>query len=281
MTSTFRDMIRRITPGWLSGAPSGLDTTKLGYVGSRYLYSIGAQFDIMGDAVVEGIRKRFPLGQKVLDASALAATGRDRSISRGPNEPLSSYATRLVGWIDDMKTMGSAVTMLRQIQGYLTPDNTRIRYVNDRGFWITLETDGSVSYVTSPLVASFGNWDWDHLYSPTVFSRFWIIIYCNGGKPFDVGPRWGDPGVVYSNSRTWGTTATPDQVKGIRAIVQDWKAAHSWCQNIIIAFDPASFDPTGPQGAPLPDGTWGNYTKTTAVPAPAARLSTARYWQGT
>jgi hypothetical protein len=60
--------------------------------------------------------------------------------------------------------------------------------------------------------------------------------------------------------------------------VRDWKAAHSLCLWIILAFDPASFDPTDPPGPPLPDGQWGPWGKDDGfgnrVPS---RLATARY----
>jgi hypothetical protein len=267
---TFREFIQRIAPPWLRN-----------YVGSRFLYSLGIQLDALGDDVVLGIRARFPdiaAANGLVDA--LTQTGLDRQIFRGPNEPLEVYAARLKRWYDDWKIAGCSLSVLSQIQAYLTPNFTRLRIVNDRGFWCTLEADGTVEFVLSPLSGGFGNWNWDGKYGPSIFSRFWTIIYCSGGKPFDVGPRWGDPGFKYDPTKTWGTTATPAQVKSIRAIVQQWKAAHSWCQNIIIAFDPASFDPAGPQGAPLPDGTWGSYSNA-SVPSGRARLSTARYWKGT
>jgi len=265
-------MILRVSTGWLRGVASV--NGKLAYVGSRYLYSIGAQFDILGDDVVDGIRARFPLELKFPEA--LAMIGRDRSIVRGFAEPARSYAIRLTRWMDDWRLAGSAFSVLRQLQGYLTPYATTLRIVNNAGCWYTLNPDGSTSYLQS------GNWNWDG--NASLWARFWVIIYCSGGKPFDKGPKWGDPGVKWGQpaGRTWGSTATSTQVKTIRGIVQQWKGAHAVCQNIILAFDPASFDPTAPGGAPLPDGTWGRWANPSSSPfgSQMARLPTARYWDG-
>jgi hypothetical protein len=289
-TKTFRDLILRNAVGWQLGAPATRPGA-IDYLGSRFLYSFAIMSDILGDDLVAGIRKRFPTyiepGSSAPASDALSYIGRDRTIPQGPSEPNASYALRLSRWIDDWKLSGNAFVLLDQLAAYFTPQTTTLRLVNNWGIWYTRNPDGSRSLVQSPLVVGVGNWNWDNkgpwqanpgpLFA---WSRFWVIIYCNGGVPFDVGPRWGDVGAVYSSSRTWGSTATPDQVAAIRSIVLTWKAAHSWCQNIILAFDPASFNPAGANGAPLPDGTWGAWSKTTAVPAPAARLATARYWKG-
>lgn len=63
----------------------------------------------------------------------------------------------------------------------------------------------------------------------------------------------------------------------IRALVKKWKPAHAKCDKIIIAFDPASFDPDDSSTYPT-DGTWGKWTK--GSPAVESRNPTARYWEG-
>jgi len=300
MPSTFRDMIQRISPGWLLGEPAqngGID-----YIGARYLYSIALQADYMTDRAVEGIKRRFPTyvlaGQTQPDGDALAMIGRDRTIIQGPNEPNASYGVRLTEWIDDLKLSGNAFALLKQIQGYLTPAYTTLKLVNNWGVWYQLTTtkapDGTLSQAqtvtVSPLVANIPNWNWDNTgpWQPTwsplfAWSQFWVLIYCSGGQPFDKGPRWTDVGAKWTTpGRTWGTTATSSQVASIKGIVSQWKAAHSKCRNIIIAFDPASFNQSAVGGAPLPDGTWGRWANPTGSPfgGQAARLPTARYWDG-
>jgi hypothetical protein len=51
--------------------------------------------------------------------------------------------------------------------------------------------------------------------------------------------------------------------------------------NIIIAFDPASFDPQAAiDAAGMPNGLWGRWGKTVDGVCVPARLTTARYWDG-
>lgn len=289
--SPFREAILRMAPGWLRGAPG---SGGIGYIGSKYLYSIGLEIDALQDAIKQGIRKRHPTyiapGDSQPDGDALTLIGNDRTIPQGVNESNTSYGIRLKEWVDDLKMSGSAWATLKQIQGYLSPNRTTLRLVNNWGVWYTMNADYSTSLTISPLVANIPNWNWDgagpwqQTWSPLfAWSRFWPIIYCSGGKPFDIGPRWGDPGARYATpGRTWGTTATSTQVAGIRNIVKTFKAAHSRCVNIIIAFDSASFNPAGANGAPLPDGTWGRWANPTSSPFgnERARLNTARYWNG-
>ena len=70
----------------------------------------------------------------------------------------------------------------------------------------------------------------------------------------------------------------------VRALVLDWTAAGILCPHIIVAFDPASFDPETPGPYPaagMPDGSWGDAWKDdgSGVYVPS-RLATARYWKG-
>ena len=109
------------------------------------------------------------------------------------------------------------------------------------------------------------------------WSRFWVVIYPNG--LWTAGPKWGDVGFTYGMpGKTWGSTATRDEVVSVQSIVRDWKPAGTRCVNIIIAFDNTSFDPTvARDGAGLPDGTWGNWGKLVGGVWLPARLSTARF----
>jgi hypothetical protein len=65
-------------------------------------------------------------------------------------------------------------------------------------------------------------------------------------------------------------------VRALQSIVADWKPAGTRCVNIILAFDPASFNPASPE----PDGNWGKWTKKVAGVAVPSRLATARYLDG-
>lgn len=261
---------RFLGPAWLV-ADHG-DSEKIGFV-----------VDILKDAFAERLRQgllaRFPqndpLGQTTPPPDALAAIGRDRRIVRGFNETATAYAARLVLWLDTWRTAGNPFALMGQLAAYCGP-GPAFRTVDVRGNWFSRAADGTQSFLLNQ-----ANWDWDGASDAlTRWSRFWVVIYPNG--LWQSTARWGDPGFTYGlPGQTWGTTATTDQVAAVKGIVRDWKPAGTTCVNIVIAFDNASFNPaTARDGAGLPDGAWGKWGKDVAGTYVPARLSTARYWDG-
>ncbi len=252
---------RRPLPSWLRDGEGLL----VGYV-----------LDLMRDLFVERLRQslmirfpqRDPTGRPSPD-DALAANGRTRRVIRGIDESSASYAARLIRWLDDRKTAGNAFAVLQKCAEYLGP-LPRLRIVDARGNWYTREPDGTTSYLLDQ-----GNWNWDGA-PMSRFARFWLIVYPNG--LWTEGPDWDDASRSWGDGQcSWGSTATSAQIDTLRAIVADWKRAGSRCEKIIIAFDPDSFDPSAPE----PDGTWGHWGKLEGGVMVPARLSTARYCQGT
>jgi hypothetical protein len=230
-------------------------------------YSLGLVADAFAERARQGLLARFP---ETAPPDALPLHGRDRRVTRGRNESVDSYVRRLLRWLDDRRTWGNAYSLMDQLAVYLGP-LPKIRVVDARGNWYTREPDGTKSYLLNQ-----GNWNWEPA-MPTRWSRFWVIIYPNGlwaeggGWGDSDAPAWGD------NAVTWGSTATADEVQSVRRITKEWKRAGTRCVNVIVAFDPASFDPASPE----PDGTWGVGHKIDGGVAVASRLSTARYWDGT
>lgn len=233
---------------------------------------VGYTLDILKDAFIErlflGLLARFP---ETAPPDALPFLGRDRRVVRGLNESDDSYVNRLLAWLDDRKTCGNPFALMRKLAEY-TGAGPMFRTVDARGNWYTRAVDGTQSYRLAT-----GNWNWDNDLTGTRWSRFWVIIYPNGlwsEYPYDwadtAGPGWEE------SQYTWGSTATEEQVRTIRSIVADWKPAGTRCVNIIIAFDPASFDPSAPE----PNGLWGHWSKNVGGVQVPARLSTARYWDG-
>lgn len=252
----FRFAYQKLMPSWLTSGEGEL-------VGYSTRLVIDADAQRAAEAASARMPEQGPNG-------ALLYHGRDRKLVRGIDELAASYAARLVGWLDAHKTRGNPFALGRQLQAYCNAA-VRVRTVDQRGNWFTVDRDGSESYVLDT-----GNWNWDTAYTDADWGRFWVIIYpTTDGEPWDVGPRWGDADAVYSSSRTWGTTATPGQVAAVRQIVRDWKPAGTRCETIIIAFDDASFDPTAPE----PDGDWLQWG--VGDPRDKNRLDTARYWKGT
>jgi hypothetical protein len=261
-TFRFRRAFFRLVPSWLYNGEGGLVN-----------YSLGVLKDMFMLRLDQGVRARFPT---MAPPSALAPLGRDRGIVRGINEPAAAYAARLIRWLDDHSTRGNPYSLMRQLQAYLQAA-VRIRTVDARGNWYTLEADG-----TQSAVLNAGNWEWDTADS-TLWSRFWVIIYPTAtGEPWSVALNIGDSelwitGNVGTPTQTVGTTATIEQVANVRAIIRSWKPAGTICEWVIVAFDSASFDPTTPE----PDATWLNWGKLVDGAQRSSRLTTARYWKGT
>ncbi len=255
---------------------------------------VGHALDVLKDAFMNrlqrGLRARFPFdpsdpsGKRTAPPDALAAMGRDRRVFRGIFETAAEYAARLVTWTDDAQTRGTAFALLKQLHAYTgAAHGVSFRLVDARGNWYSRAADG-----TETAVLKTGNWNWDGApldeLGRTRWSRFWVIIYPGTlwtPSTFDwgdaAGPNWGAYAGSYASAQTLGSTATQQQVATLRAIVTDWMGTGKRCVNIILAFDPSSFDPAAPE----PDGTWGKSYKYDAGVAVPSRLTTARYLRGT
>lgn len=258
----FRTFTKVSAPSWLTSGDGEL---------------VNYALDLLRDCFVQrtrlGLLARFP---NFAPPDALAAIGRDRRIVRGINEIDASYVSRLIAWLDDRKTAGNPFALMKKLGEY-TGAGCRLRTVDVRGNWFTQDYDGTRSF----LIAQ-NNWDWDGEVAPR-WSRFWVIIY-PASTLWQQTSNWGSTSGPWGSAQnpTWGSTATDEQVRTIRNLVVDWKPAGTRCQNIVIAFDPASFSPTAPRDSTgMPDGLWTHWSKYVAGVQVPARLSTALYWDGT
>lgn len=257
----------RVSPGWLRGA-----------VGSRLTWAIYLPIDAACDAVVRGVKARFPgYGQD----DALAYVGADRGIRRAPNEPAARYVVRLQQWWETWKRAGSARSVLEQLWTYIGGDSTKaVRTWSNSGARDTVNTLGFQHVLFSPA------WDWDG--NVAAWSRFWTVVY--PGALWSAGPTWGSAslwggawggagaGQQDRGGYTWGSTAKRDEVLAVQALVQRWKAAHAKSVAIIVSVDGAGFSAT--TGAGAPDGTWGAWSKNSGGTQVASRPANGRYWDG-
>ncbi len=254
----FRLLRKFIAPRWLTTGDGEL---------------VGYALDLLKDAFVERLRlghlARFPdngPNGETPPADALVAQGRDRRVVRGIYETDAEYAVRLKSWLDERRTAGNPFTLLRQLAAYCGPGFS-FRTYDVRGNCFSRDVDGNETYAAT-------TWDWDG--QPDRWSRFWVIIYPTGIWTVN-SDQYADPGNVYApNDKQWGVVMPREHIAFVRSIINDWKPAGTRCSNIIVAFDPASFDPTAPE----PDGTWGSWGKEVAGERVPARLSTARYLKG-
>lgn len=263
MSANFSNTWRARGPRWLvdDGGEASMLSASLALMLDLYVrrLEIGLMARLPDGAVLEGVE------------GALAAIGRDRRTLRGLGpESDSSYATRLKSAFTDAKKRGSAFALLKKLQEFVGGGSS-FRTVDARGNWFSRSAAGVESYTLNT-----GNWNWDSTVpSSPQWSRFWVIIY--PGTRWSHAPTWGSGEVWGATEKTWGTTATPSEVAQVRQIVSEWKPAGTRCVNIIIAFDPASFDPSTPE----PDGKWGKPHKNVGGVWVPSRLTTANYWEGT
>lgn len=252
--------------------------------GYRLLYSWALVADAAIEIALQGMAARHPgFGTE----TALSRISRDRGIRRGFLESATDFAARVVTWLDDHKKQGNAFELMRQIRGYIGPKTPRIRHVWTNGalgvsVWKTLESDGTVTKEIRAL-----NWDWDGKdVDETYQTRAWLIIYST--PPNDVwtdDETWDDTAFRTwdedeATVNTWGSTATAEQIQGVRDIIADWKSAATLVPEILICFNDALFDPS--DGAPPnPEGLWAKYSKTVGGVAVLARADETVYWIGT
>ena len=262
----FRTRNKQFGPRWLVGDGSEGDESTL------IQYSLDLMLDAAMRRTYLGMLARYPDAAAELGIEgALEAIGRDRRTLRGLGpETDASYATRLKRWLHDAKKRGSPFMLMQKLQEYIAAGSS-FRTVDARGNWFSRSATGVETYTLNT-----GNWNWDSTVpSSPQWARFWVIIY--PGTRWSHSANWGSGQLWGDTEKTWGTTATPSEVAGVRGIVADWKPAGTRCQNIIIAFDPASFNPASPE----PDGTWGKPHKVVAGVHVPSRLTTADYWDGT
>jgi len=246
-------------------SPSRLRT----YKAARMVYSfVGLPLDMIAQASKEAVLARFP---ELCADDALPYHGRDRGIRRGMLEPAESYRARLLLWIESWRGAGVGRAMLDQLAGFLLPQTTRIRIWTHVGVIYSRAADGTLTIerVTPSL------WDWDGVTS--LWARFWVIFDSFDGVPWSRDGTWND-GEAWGDdpSATWGSTATIEQVQAIRGIIDDWRPAQSVCKNVIVNFDPTALE----LASPLPDGTWGHWSKNVAGVQVPARDTGAIYWDG-
>jgi hypothetical protein len=308
----FHEALEKALPEWMSLKPF------------RHWLGIGVSIALVVDALIEGLfegrNAAFPGQVRAPDVEglggfnnvdALPFIGRDRRIVRGFAEPPEAYARRLRQWRAAWRSSATPFGMLTQLRGVLVEADgvtfPMVRLVNAAGVWHTIEPDGSLVYNTpdgdgfriSPTGAVTVEpdpahpWDWDSASTPPVDPdpfRAWAIVYAPTSPPLvgDAG-TYGDGLDNYGDPEgTIGTSTTPAHVDMIKGLLAEWNSAGIVLDWIIIAFDPASFDPLEPGPYPaagMPDGTWAHWGVDVDVGGGElhrvpARLATARYWRG-
>jgi hypothetical protein len=210
-----RDTLLALCPPWLRRLNAG-----------RLMYALGAVIDAQADALIAGLKLRFP---NVYSAESLPLIGRERRIRRGRTESNATYASRLTRWLDDHKLRGGPYPLLRQLHAYYAPANFKIELVYASGRRFTLFADGTI---TRDDMAVPGSWNPPGAGGVAKWARWWLFFHWP--TPVDNDGTWGDPG-VYSDGGVWDSNLTPDQVADLRRVPNDWHAAHAIGRLVLLS----------------------------------------------
>ena len=257
MTTSIRQLMRQFSPWWL----------RMPFIGT-VLDTLGTELDIAVEEQLDGLIQGNPLK---CDADALPKIGVNRTMRRYSTETEAAYRARLAKWRQAYKIDGSHKCQLEQLRLYLAPETPIMHIVHQMGdgstaTWHSMDEFGRYSRdIVTP-----SNWDWDGV--PERWSRYWAIIHVDALSTVEQPMRW-DAADEWDSGVIWDGYFTADKIADIVALLEDWQAAHTKLWGVILATDPASFDPTG-SGAGYPDGTWGYPTNDAGDPT---RLDTAIY----
>jgi hypothetical protein len=207
---TFRDMLRLKSPMWLQRG-----------LGEKILYAIGLHMDGFGEALVQGVKARFP---GVGNPEALALIGRERRIRRGREESDQAYVARLQRWLDDHRTRGGPYALLSQLYAHYTPNQFQIDLVYASGRRFRLLTSGEIAR--------------DDAWSAVVeqWAR-WTLFYSWPVTPSPSVVHWGDVGRTWGDGKVWGSSLTVSEVTDLRLIPREWIAAHAIGEIVLLTPD--------------------------------------------
>lgn len=199
---TFRDTLWSICPPWLQTGTA-----------QKILYAIAVQLDAAGDALVAGVKMRFP---GLYSFDSLSELSRERRIRPGLNELDENFATRLTRWFDDHRRRGGPYALLTQLYYHYAPNCPRMTLEYRSGMRFDMAPDGTVtrSMPNKPNIAQWSRWVlmiWDVTVPPAdvaVIPREWIAQHILG----DVyvvppgGELWDYPtDHVWDESGVWDT----------------------------------------------------------------------------
>ena len=147
--------------------------------------------DVLIDCTRKSILMRLP---DYAPPDALSQIGSDRGLEPMPAESTTSYAARVINAWSSWVYAGTA-------QGVLTA--------------VTLT--GLTNVVVKDV------WAWPNNGGTTNWARAWVVI----GKPNPWSPTVWSNRNTWSPSRTWGSTAKPEEVNLVLRQVREWKPAHA------------------------------------------------------
>ena len=161
--------------------------------GTKWWQTVGGVFDLLKVAAKDAVKARWPMSAP---DDAVETIGRERMIDRGPSESLNSHRSRVdAAW------------------------TTWVWAGTETGVWAGLVALGL------PLVSVLEDFEWSAWDDHSYWSRFWVVIGPNALWTIDY---WAGDGTLWGGADdTWGSTASPDQIRIVRRVIRKWRAAHA------------------------------------------------------
>lgn len=232
-------LIERLPPWWrrLYGAP--------------IVRGLMGPVDEMKTDTADSIKLRFPMSDS--DPAALALTGAERRILRGPHEDSDTYAARLQVWLDSHRTRGGPYALAAQLWLFWRASlNVPFEIVYWSGRRYSVDQDGNVTR---------DDIDWNDPNGSTheeigpFWSEFWIIFHLNG-----LPATWiDDSGLTFITDGgeeiifdIVDGSFTADDEADFASVPREWSTAHVSKIHVVLLYGDARL-----WGYPRPVKKWG------------------------
>ena len=202
-------------------------------VGGAIMRALGSTLDTQLDRTIEGLALRFPNGTQT---DALALTGAERGILRGPGEDSVTYAARLRTWWSSHRTRGGGFALAAQLYPYfVTALDVSIDIIGETGVNHNVDAEGNVvRSVVSGWTAS------------TEWAQFTVVI--NLDDAFFPVPDLSESGEPLGTFTPVALDSlTPVEESIVCAVISEWSAAHiSKANAVLLAPGAELWDYAGP-----------------------------------
>ena len=221
MSSRYEDFLLQIVPTWLQAGNA-----------AKFGKSMVQPVDELVEQSRHATEARFMLN---CHESVLARIGAERRLPRYTGETTQQYRERLWDAWTAYQEAGTDSAVVRQLK--LGTGITSV-VVKDNAEW------------ASPGGPPDGDTNW--------WSRFWLIVYNPNWTAWDYDDGGSDD--YGTTTKTYGSTATYDEVRGALRLVRKWKPAHARFMKMYVVFNVAHVLTTfGDNGSFDPHAAWDPY----------------------
>lgn len=248
-------------------------------------------YDIDSELWWQGLISRWPTHAP---ADALPYLAADKGIISGPTESDAAKRARIRGWLNEAALSGLPIGWLIALQAYCAPTYPRVRIVNRRSTWYTLEADAvprmlglqgytplpkcpyengtqwPIGAIASPVErlrtsglysryqASPANFDWDSISNPERAACWWDCVGVIYGHYVAQGAYDNGSWFFDDPAESVGLNEPYATFTALRYLARKRASAKSVLRSIVWTPKASDFDPFAPPLDPgLPDGRLG------------------------